>query len=71
MHLLPFQCTLKYTGDDALIRVFTSPTREVTRDDGSAQIRAIVLDGTANEIMSSLPPYHRPALTVYGADRTA
>ena len=66
-----FLCAIEYSGDDILSCLFTCPTCEQSLPDGTSRMRAVIMDGTATGILGPLPAYHRPALTIDAAERTA
>ena len=65
-----FLSTIAMPPEDVLSKVFSCSKCEKVRNDGSKEMRAVVMDGTATGILGELPPYDRPSFLVAAATDT-
>lgn len=66
-----FLRTIEVASDESTRNVFTCSTCESRNDDGTTRVDSVVMDGTATEILGTLPRFIRPTIDVSAAKDTA
>lgn len=65
-----FLSTIALPAEHILSKVFSCQKCREIHNDGSKTMRAIVMDGTATEILGNLPKFERPAMLIDSASDT-